>query len=201
METALILSPLSPAFRSNATPPSTTQSPGQMCFLESSEIEIPNPFSSEYETINAQERCRVQDYEIALLKLQLRDRDRELQTTVEAQERQESRNTITELVRRITKQRDAIETLNEEVRFWKVYAMEAKSMLERTYSDLDHLAKGPSVTEERKVAPKRPQPQRKPTRTRLPVPTSRLSSGAKSVTEKIDVAQQKKRKDSVIESD
>lgn len=194
----MLLDTLSPPFQPSTKLPTSPLSPKQMCFLESTDIEIPNPFTSEYENLNAQLRCRVQDYEIALLKLQLRDRDRELQSMLETRQKQEPHHRVTDMVVRIGKQQDKIEKLNAEVHFWKVYAMEAKGMLERTYSDLAkvHLATAkPSVTIHR------PEQQKRIIKTRLPVPKTRLNCAAKPITQTTEVIPKMRRKDSVMESD
>jgi hypothetical protein len=128
------------------TPPATPRSSQKLEWLgtkDDDEIDdTHNPILTEYELLNAQLRRRIQDYEIALLKMQLRDRDRELQAMLHARQHRCTENKVTELVLRIARQEEQMEMLSAQVTVWKGHALEARDMLERTYRDLDRVPCG-----------------------------------------------------------
>lgn len=122
------------------TPPATPRSSKKLSLPvieeETGDLGAGNPILDEYEALNAQLRSRIQDYEIALLRMQLRDRDRELQAILQARLHRRAENKVTELVLRIARQEEQIEMLNAQVNVWQGHALEARDMLERTYQDL-----------------------------------------------------------------
>ncbi|KAH7399495.1 hypothetical protein BKA66DRAFT_565565 [Pyrenochaeta sp. MPI-SDFR-AT-0127] len=137
MATTMLLDKTPSTGRITTTPPTTPRSPKKVSLLASPiDVDIYNPIIDEYEVLNIRLRRKIQDYEIALLKMQLRERNREFQAMVQSQQKQETQNTVTELVLRIGRQVEQIEGLHAEVEMWKSHALEAKSMLERTYTDL-----------------------------------------------------------------
>ncbi|KAF2025246.1 hypothetical protein EK21DRAFT_117032 [Setomelanomma holmii] len=120
------------------TPPTTPRSSKKLDFPAPKDENdgIRDTILTEYETLNAQLRRRIQDYEIALLKMQLRERDKELQAILQARQRRHAENQVTELVLKIARQEEQIEMLSTQVNVWKSHALEARDMLEQTYHDL-----------------------------------------------------------------
>ncbi|KAF2830958.1 hypothetical protein CC86DRAFT_401523 [Ophiobolus disseminans] len=107
---------------------------------------------NEYNLLNTRLRGRIQDYEIALLRMQLKEKDKELQAILQTRNGTQPEKVTTDLklmvereekeertLKLLARQEEEIKELRTRVAAWERHTMKAKDMLERTYWDLSRV--------------------------------------------------------------
>lgn len=108
---------------------------------------------TEYNNLNAQLRSKIQDYEIALLKMQLKERDKELQAILRTRDGTKPEKVTTDLMLMVKKQQEEeimerlvrnqeeqIKELKKRVAVWQRHALKARDLMERTYWDMSRVS-------------------------------------------------------------